>query len=132
VSATLDDGSAADAHHHRLEVGTTTELNAFPRTPGIARTGARCRPQPPEHQAPFAIITDPGKASHRPPNESRGSSQPSDIGGRYSALTYVGHPGFLIGIDLDRCSRRGSHAGRCREPDDEPGFARSPSARSLA
>ncbi len=44
---------------------------------------------------------------------------PPDIGGRYSALTYVGLvPASLIGIDLDALlASAAAMLGACREPD---------------
>ena len=46
---------------------------------------------------------------------------PPDIGGRYSALTYVGLvPASLIGLDLDALlASAGAMLGACREPDPD-------------
>jgi glucose-6-phosphate isomerase len=69
----------------------------------------------------FALITDPGTSLALPhrlePREQ--FLNPPDIGGRYSALTYVGLvPASLIGIDLDSLLAAGqAMLGLCREPD---------------
>ena len=108
VSATLDD---LDPLRTMIVVasksGTTTEPNAF-LAYAWARADAALESIP-HHRyegpgAYFVAITDPGK------NEGFARSDefreifynPPDIGGRYSALTYVGLvPASLIGIDLD-------------------------------
>ena len=109
VSATLDD---LDPLRTLVIIasksGTTTEPNAF-----LAYAwdrAERALKAVPHHTyehpgAYFAIITDPGKsleaiAHHDDVREV--FLNPPDIGGRYSALTYVGLvPASLIGIDLD-------------------------------
>ena len=62
---------------------------------------------------------------------------PPDVGGRYSALTYVGLvPASLIGLDLDALlASANAMLGACREPDPDanPGVSLgSPSGRSPA
>src|SRR3954447_8613501 len=113
--------------------GTTTEPNAF-----LAYAwdrADRALKSVPHHSyehpgAYFAIITDPGKsleaiAHHDDVREV--FINPPDIGGRYSALTYVGLvPASLIGIDLDALLASGlAMAGACREPDPQrkPGLS---------
>jgi glucose-6-phosphate isomerase/transaldolase/glucose-6-phosphate isomerase len=104
--------------------GTTTEPNAF-----LADAWARAHDaiesrkhdrweQPGEL---IAAITDPGKALRAIPHTDRMREvflNPPDIGGRYSALTYVGLvPASLIGLDLDALlSSATAMLGACREP----------------
>ena len=126
VSATLDD---LDPLRTLVIVasksGTTTEPNAF-----LAYAWHRAEKAleaVPHHSyehpgAYFAIVTDPGKsleaiAHHDDVREV--FINPPDIGGRYSALTYVGLvPASLIGIDLDPLLASGlAMADACREPD---------------
>ena len=69
----------------------------------------------------FVAITDPGESVARLPWSDRFREvflNPPDIGGRYSALTYVGLvPAALVGVDLDALLRSGvAMANRCREP----------------
>ncbi len=70
----------------------------------------------------MAVITDPGKSFEAIPHHDDFREvflNPADIGGRYSALTYVGLvPGSLIGLDLDAllASALAMH-GACHEPD---------------
>ncbi len=70
----------------------------------------------------IAAITDPGRsveglAHHDDFREV--FLNPPDIGGRYSALTYVGLvPASLIGLDLDALlASANAMLGACREPD---------------
>jgi glucose-6-phosphate isomerase len=126
VSATLDD---LDPLRTLVIVasksGTTTEPNAF-----LAYAWHRAEKAleaVPHHSyehpgAYFAIVTDPGKsleaiAHHDDVREV--FINPPDIGGRYSALTYVGLvPASLIGIDLDPLLASGlAMADACHEPD---------------
>ena len=78
----------------------------------------------------FAAITDPGKSAEAIPHLDDFREiflNPSDIGGRYAALTYVGLvPASLIGIDLDALLASASAMlGACREPDpaSNPGLS---------
>jgi transaldolase/glucose-6-phosphate isomerase len=73
-------------------------------------------------------ITDPGKSQSAIPHHQDLREvflNPPDIGGRYSALTYVGLlPASLIGLDLDPLLQSaGSMLGACMEPDirENPG-----------
>ena len=105
--------------------GTTTEPNAF-LAYAWARASAALDAVPHrryEHAgAYFAAITDPGKpveAIAHTDDFREVFTNPPDIGGRYSALTYVGLvPASLIGIDLDALLASASAMlGACREPD---------------
>ena len=131
VSATLDDlDPLRTLFLIASKSGTTTEPNAF-----LAYAWDAPRPAlkaVPHHAyehpgAYFAVITDPGKSARRSPitNDFREIFlNPPDIGGRYSALTYVGLvPASLIGIDLDAApgvglgdARRLPRAGSGDEP----------------
>jgi glucose-6-phosphate isomerase len=113
--------------------GTTTEPNAF-LAYAWARAEAALDAVPHtryEHPgAYFAAITDPGKsvaAIAHTDDFREVFINPPDIGGRYSALTYVGLvPASLIGIDLDALLASASAMlGACREPDPEinPGLS---------
>ncbi len=70
----------------------------------------------------FVVITDPGKSLESIPHHDDLREQllnPPDIGGRYSALTYVGLvPASLIGLDLDALLSAGlTMMDACREPN---------------
>jgi glucose-6-phosphate isomerase len=103
--------------------GTTTEPLAFmaaawPRVE--AALEARGSDQRPGEF--FAVITDPGKSLEAIPHHDDLREEflnPPDIGGRYSALTYVGLvPASIIGLDLDALlASATSILGACREPD---------------
>ena len=105
--------------------GTTTEPNAF-----LADAWARAqaalevaRHRTYEHPGGFiAAISDPGRSIEAIPHHDDFREvflNPPDIGGRYSALTYVGLvPASLIGLDLDALLASASAMlGACREPD---------------
>jgi transaldolase/glucose-6-phosphate isomerase len=107
--------------------GTTTEPNAF-----LAEAWARAEAalDARGHHVyqnageVIAVITDPGKSLEAIEHHDTFRSvflNPPDIGGRYSALTYVGLvPASLIGLDLDALLASASAMlGACREP--EPG-----------
>src|SRR5204862_4268940 len=105
--------------------GTTTEPNAF-LAYAWARAEAALKAVPHhryEHPgAYFAAVTDPGKSvdAIEHANDFREIFlNPPDIGGRYSALTYVGLvPASLIGLDLDPLLASGlAMADACHEPD---------------
>ena len=126
VSATLDD---LDPLRTLVLIasksGTTTEPNAF-LAYAWSRAEAALRAIPHhryEHSgAYFAAITDPGKSAEAIAHTDDFREvfiNPPDIGGRYSALTYVGLvPASLIGIDLDALLASASAMlGACREPD---------------
>jgi transaldolase / glucose-6-phosphate isomerase len=107
--------------------GTTVEPNAF-----LAEAWARGEAALEAHGHHVydnpgemtVVITDPGKSleaiAHRDTFRSV-FLNPPDIGGRYSALTYVGLvPASLIGLDLDALLASASAMlGACREPDPE-------------
>ena len=83
----------------------------------------------PHHRTTTAALH---RRDHRPGQERRVIAHPDDfreiflnppdIGGRYSALTYVGLvPASIIGIDLDALLASASTMlGACREPDPAP------------
>jgi transaldolase/glucose-6-phosphate isomerase len=105
--------------------GTTTEPNAF-LADAWARASAaldRVRHHTYEHPGGFiAAISDPGRSIEAIPHHDDFREvflNPPDIGGRYSALTYVGLvPASLIGLDLDALLASASAMlGACREPD---------------
>src|SRR3954464_1236297 len=128
VAATLDD---LDPLRTLVLVasksGTTTEPNAFMAYPWArAEAGLKAVPHHVyEHPgAYFALITDPGKsvdAIKHHDDVREVFLNPPDIGGRYSALTYVGLvPASLIGIDLDALLASASTMlAACRQPDVE-------------
>ena len=105
--------------------GTTTEPLAF-----LADAWARLETRLDEvkhhsYEGPgtfVAAITDPGKSVDAIPHHDDLRAvflNPPDIGGRYSALTYVGLvPASLIGLDLDALlASAATMAGACRQPD---------------
>ena len=107
--------------------GTTTEPLAF-----LADAWARIEAALRAHHAPrFAhagemiiAVSDPGKSIDAIPHHDQFRElflNPPDIGGRYSALTYVGLvPASLIGLDLDALLASASTMlAACREPEPE-------------
>jgi transaldolase / glucose-6-phosphate isomerase len=105
--------------------GTTTEPLAF-QADAWARAERALR----AHRAPrnehagelMIAITDPGRSVEAIPHHDQLREvflNPPDIGGRYSALTYVGLvPASLIGLDLDPfLASAVAMAGACRAPD---------------
>ena len=103
--------------------GTTTEPLAF-MADAWARVEAALEERSQEQRPGefFAVITDPGKSIAAIPHHDELREEflnPPDIGGRYSALTYVGLvPASLIGLDLDALLAAGSAMlALCREPD---------------
>src|SRR3989442_13055027 len=112
--------------------GTTTEplafqADAWSRAEQALRShGARRF----EHAGELMVaVTDPGKSVEAIPHHDDLREvflNPPDIGGRYSALTYVGLvPASLIGLDLDPLLASGSAMlAECREPepDANPGL----------
>ena len=113
--------------------GTTTEPQAFQADAwervekALRARHAHIWEQPGEV---MVAITDPGKSVEAIPHHDDLREvflNPPDIGGRYSALTYVGLvPASLIGLDLDSLLAS-AHAmlGHCREPEpaDNPGVS---------
>ena len=105
--------------------GTTVEPNAFLEYfwdrahQALDKVGHRAYETP---GAMIAAITDPGPSLEAIPHHDRFREvflNPPDIGGRYSALTYVGLvPASLIGLDLDALLASAiAMLGACREPD---------------
>ncbi len=87
----------------------------------------------------FVAITDPGRSvdaiPHRDDLRER-FLNPADIGGRYSALTYVGLvPASLIGLDLDPLlASAAAMLAECRDPEPtaNPGLRLGLAMGSLA
>jgi glucose-6-phosphate isomerase len=105
--------------------GTTTEPLAFLADAwarvGAALEGAGSDQQPGDF---FVAITDPGKGVAAIPHHDELREvflNPPDVGGRYSALTYVGLvPASLIGLDLDALLTSASTMlAACHEPEPE-------------
>ena len=94
-------------------------------TPGISPTRRSTRSATTRYETPGALIaaiTDPGKSLEAIQHHDQFREvflNPPDIGGRYSALTYVGLvPASLIGLDLDALLASAiAMLGACREPD---------------
>jgi glucose-6-phosphate isomerase len=120
--------------------GTTTEPLAF-----LADAWARVEAALEErgsNQRPgefFAVITDPGKSLDSIPHHDELREEflnPPDVGGRYSALTYVGLvPASLIGIDVDALLGTGAamlDACRTAEAKGNPGLLLGLAIGSLA
>ena len=87
--------------------GTTTEPLAF-QADAWARVEAALEARDADDQKPgefFVAITDPGKSIDSIPHHDdlrEAFLNPPDIGGRYSAISYVGLvPASIIGLDLD-------------------------------
>jgi glucose-6-phosphate isomerase len=109
--------------------GTTTEtlsfLSHFWRYENEVH-GSIPESLPGEH---FMAVTDPGRSLEQIPHQEgfRGVFlNPPDVGGRYSALTYVGLvPGALLGVDLaGMLDGARAMARRCQEEGaDNPGLA---------
>ena len=103
--------------------GTTTEPLAF-MADAWARVQAALEARGSDQRPGefFAVITDPGKSLAAIPHHDELREEflnPPDIGGRYSALTYVGlAPASLIGIDVDALLDTGAQMLEgCRAPD---------------
>lgn len=88
--------------------GTTAEALAF-QADAWERIGkalaARAHPRPATPGDFMVLVSDPGRSVAAIPHHDRIPAvflNPPDIGGRYSALTYVGLlPASLLGLDLD-------------------------------
>ncbi len=115
--------------------GTTTETLSFLASFWDQEMRGRGVTWPSLH---FVAVTDPGKSMEAIPhvNDFREVFlNPADIGGRYSALTYVGCvPGSLLGLDLGRLLEHGVRMSqRCREEHEEnPGLALGVTLGALA
>jgi transaldolase/glucose-6-phosphate isomerase len=106
--------------------GTTTEPLAF-----LADAWSRVEAALEERKADqrpgefFVVITDPGKSLDAIPHHDELREEflnPPDIGGRYSALTYVGlAPASLIGIDVDALLEAGAAMLDACRTTDAPG-----------
>jgi transaldolase/glucose-6-phosphate isomerase len=111
--------------------GTTTEPLAFQAEAWARVDAALDRARSDQKVGDFiAAITDPGKSVEAIPHHDELREvflNPSDVGGRYSALTYVGLvPGALLGLDLDALlSTAEAMVARCRspEPAENPGVS---------
>jgi len=125
VAAVLDDlDPLATLFLVASKSGTTTEPLAFLADSwhrieeALDRVGHHVYERPGE----FTVaITDPDKSIEAIPHHDEFREvflNPPDIGGRYSALTYVGLvPASLIGIDLDALLASAlAMLGACREP----------------
>ena len=134
VAASGRPRSARDAVHHRHQVRHDGRDARVPRgRVGPDRVGARREDANDISPAGFVIgITDPGASLEAIPHNDDLREvflNPPDVGGRYSALTYVGLvPAALIGLDLDALlGRPQAMAARCRA--DRP---RQPGCRARA
>lgn len=111
--------------------GTTTEPLAFQADAWARIGGALDARRTDESPGMLMVaITDPGRSLSAIPHHDDLREvflNPPDIGGRYSALTYVGLvPGSLIGIDLDPLLESATGMlERCRVDDaaSNPGLA---------
>ncbi len=106
--------------------GTTTEPNAFLADAWTraeaAMAGIKHHHSYDNGGATIVAVTDPGRAVEALAHSDDFREvflNPPDIGGRYSALTYVGLvPASLIGLDLDALLASASTMlGACRQPD---------------
>ncbi|MEO8229006.1 MAG: hypothetical protein ABI628_04490 [Chloroflexota bacterium] len=132
VAATVDDRYPLETLFIvASKSGTTAEPLAF-QADAWARIKAALEARH-EHEASpgdFVVaITDPGKSLESIPHHDEFREvflNPPDIGGRYSALSYVGLvPGSLIGIDLDpflESARAMLEACRAPDPLANPGL----------
>jgi len=120
--------------------GTTTEPLAF-MADAWARVTAALEARGSDQRPGefFAVITDPGKSLAAIPHHDELREEflnPADVGGRYSALTYVGLvPASLIGIDVDALLDTGSQMlDACRTTDaaGNPGLLLGLAIGSLA
>jgi glucose-6-phosphate isomerase len=105
--------------------GTTTEPLAF-LADAWARVTAALEAAGSDQEPGdfFVAITDPGHSVASIPHHDQLREvflNPPDIGGRYSALSYVGLvPASLLGLDLDALLASASTMlAACREPDPE-------------
>ena len=105
--------------------GTTTEPLAFLADAWARVSNALEGADSGQRPGEFVVaITDPGRSVAAIPHHDAVREvflNPPDIGGRYSALSYVGLvPASLIGLDLDPLlASAAAMLGACREPDPE-------------
>jgi transaldolase/glucose-6-phosphate isomerase len=121
--------------------GTTTEPLAF-QADAWARIRAALDARHEHSESPgflIAAISDPGKSIGAIPHHDELREvflNPPDIGGRYSALTYVGLvPASVIGLSLtDLLASASGMLTRCQEPEPaaNPGVALGLALGSLA
>jgi glucose-6-phosphate isomerase len=120
--------------------GTTTEPLAF-MADAWARVEAALEARGSDQRPGefFAVITDPGKSLDAIPHHDDLREEflnPPDVGGRYSALTYVGLvPASLIGIDIDALLDTAAQMlEACKAPDAKvnPGLQLGLAIGSLA
>jgi len=103
--------------------GTTTEPLAFQAAAwSLVEAALKERDADQKPGEFFAVITDPGRSAESIPHHDELREEflnPPDIGGRYSALSYVGLvPASIIGLDLDSLLAAASEAlGAAREPN---------------
>jgi glucose-6-phosphate isomerase len=134
VAATLDDlNPTATLFIVSTKSGTTAESLSFQayqwgRTAEALEAAGVGRPTQPGDF--MAAVTDPDKSLRSIPHHDQLREvflNPPDVGGRYSALTYVGLvPGALLGVDLDRLleqARAMVMACGVSDPADNPGLA---------
>jgi len=126
VAATVDDlDPLATLWIVASKSGTTTEPLAFQADAWdrIERALRAHHAPRNEHAGELMIaITDPGRSVEAIPHHDQLREvflNPPDIGGRYSALTYVGLiPASLIGLDLDALMASAiAMLGACRDPE---------------
>jgi glucose-6-phosphate isomerase len=133
VAATVDDlDPLATLFIVASKSGTTSEPLAF-QADAWARIEAALHRSGVRFQSPggfMAAITDPGRSLEAIPHHDELLERflnPPDIGGRYSALTYVGLvPASLIGLDLDPLLQSAAvMLGACQVPDpaENPGLS---------
>ena len=126
VAATVDDlDPLATLWIVASKSGTTTEPLAF-LADAWARVEAALEASGSDQRPGdfFVAITDPGRSVTSIPHHDELREiflNPPDIGGRYSAVSYVGLvPASLIGLDLDALlTSATTMLAACREPDPE-------------
>jgi transaldolase/glucose-6-phosphate isomerase len=134
VAATLDDlDPTATLFIVSTKSGSTAESLSFQayqwqRIEDALKAAGVGRPTQPGDF--MAAVTDPGRSLHAIPHHDQLREvflNPSDVGGRYSALTYVGLvPGSLLGLDLDTILARARAmvtACTAADPAGNPGLA---------
>jgi transaldolase / glucose-6-phosphate isomerase len=134
VAATLDDlDPASTLFIVSTKSGTTAESLSFQAyqwdriDKALEEAGVGRPTQPGDF---MAAITDPDRSLRSIPHHDQLREvflNPPDVGGRYSALTYVGLvPGALLGIDIDRLlelAREMIVACGAADPAKNPGLA---------